>query len=50
MRAEFWSGGLKGGDHSEDVGVNGRVILESIFGRVWTGVSWLRMQTCSRQL
>jgi hypothetical protein len=40
MNIKFWSGNLKGGDHAEDLGVDGRVILKWILrergGRVWT--------------
>jgi hypothetical protein len=27
MSIEFWSGSLKGRDHSEDLGIEGRIIL-----------------------
>jgi hypothetical protein len=30
MHRKFWLGNLKGRDHSEDVGVNERIILELI--------------------
>jgi len=36
-------------DHPENVGVDGRIILKCILtksvGRVWTGLSWLRIGT-----
>jgi hypothetical protein len=45
----FWLEKLKGRDHSEDLGVDGRIILEWILGkyngRVWTRVFWLRTGT-----
>jgi hypothetical protein len=47
MHANFWSVDFKGRDHSDDVGVDGRIILEWIIGKqdgkVWTGFSWLRI-------
>jgi hypothetical protein len=30
MHTKFWSGNLKGKDHSEDLGVGGKVILDWI--------------------
>jgi hypothetical protein len=33
MRTEYWSEHLKESDHSEDLGVNGRIILERILGK-----------------
>jgi hypothetical protein len=45
----FWWGNLKKRDHLEDQGVEGRIILRWIFRKgdvgVWTGSSWLRIQT-----
>jgi hypothetical protein len=42
----FLSESLKGGDHLEDLDVDGRVILECILGKqggkMWTGCIWLR--------
>jgi hypothetical protein len=32
-RTKFWLGSLKRRDHSEDLGVDGRIILKWIFGR-----------------
>jgi hypothetical protein len=32
---------LKGRDHSEDIGVDGRIILEGILG--WEGVDWIHV-------
>jgi hypothetical protein len=50
----FCLGSLKGRDHSENLGIDGRIILKQILskygGRVWTGFSWLRIGTCDRLL
>jgi hypothetical protein len=49
MYTKVWSGNLKGRDHSEDLGVDERIILEWILGkyggRVWTECIWLRIET-----
>jgi hypothetical protein len=49
MRTKFWSGSLKRIDHLEDVGTDGRIILEWILqkcGRnLLTGFIWLRIGT-----
>jgi hypothetical protein len=34
----FWSENLKGRDHVEDPGTDGRIILERILGIGWEGV------------
>jgi hypothetical protein len=48
MRTKFWLGSLKGRDrHSEDLGVDGNIILKLVFGkqgwRMWFGFIWLRI-------
>jgi hypothetical protein len=40
---------LKGRDHSEDMGIDGKIILEWILekcgGKLWLGFIWLRIGT-----
>jgi hypothetical protein len=44
---KFKSGNLKGIDHPEDLGVDGKIILEWVLGeeggKVWTEFMWLRI-------
>jgi hypothetical protein len=44
-----WLESLKGRDHSEDLGADGRIILKCVLGkegwRVWIGFIWLRIGT-----
>jgi hypothetical protein len=50
----FWLGNLKEGDHFEDPGVDGIIILRWIFRKcgvgLWTGSSWLRVGTVGGHL
>jgi len=47
MLAKFWPEKLEGRDHSEDLRVYGRIILEWILGKLgvkmWAGSMWLRI-------
>jgi hypothetical protein len=47
--SKIWSTNLTGRDHSEDLGIDGKKILEWILGKyggkVWTGCTWLRIGT-----
>jgi hypothetical protein len=49
MHTIYWLENLKGRDHSEDLGIDGKIILEWILGKqggeVWTGFIWLRIGT-----
>jgi hypothetical protein len=49
MHTRFLLENLKGKDHSEDIGIDGKVILEWILGKygrkMWTGFIWLRIGT-----
>jgi len=50
----FWLENLKGRDHSEDLDIDGRIILERILGKyggdVWTGFIWFRIRTNGKLL
>jgi hypothetical protein len=48
VHAGFWWRDLRGGDHLEDTGDEGRLILEWILKKwdgAWTGLIWLRIGT-----
>jgi hypothetical protein len=49
MHTKFWSG--KGRDYSEELGVNGRIILKwflgKLVGKLWTEFIWFRIRTSS---
>jgi hypothetical protein len=49
MHIGFWLGNLRERDNMEDLGVDGRMILQCMlkksFGKAWTGLSWLRIAT-----
>jgi hypothetical protein len=49
---KIWSENLKGRDHSEELDVGGRLILEWFLekqgGKGWTGFIWLRIGTSGR--
>jgi hypothetical protein len=49
MYTEFWSQNLKGRDHSEDLRVDGKIILKWILGKqvekVWNEFIWLMTET-----
>jgi len=40
MHTVLWLENLKGRDHSEDLGVDGRKILERILGKLGGGFDW----------
>jgi hypothetical protein len=54
MNSKFWTENLKGRYNSEDLGVDGELILEQILGtscgKVWTGFIWLNIGTSGRFL
>jgi hypothetical protein len=49
IHTTFWSQNLKGIDHSEGLGADGKIILEWILGKegakVWTRFIWLKIRT-----
>jgi hypothetical protein len=49
MCAGFWWGDLRERNHWSDPGLDGRIILRRNFRKwdmgVWTGLSWLRIET-----
>jgi hypothetical protein len=50
----FWWDNLRERDHKIDPGLDGRIMLRRIFRKwdvgVWTGSSWLRIETGGRHL
>jgi hypothetical protein len=50
MHAKFWLDSLKGGDHSENLGIDGRTILRWILGKygwwVWNEFNWTSSGFC----
>jgi hypothetical protein len=50
----FWWGNLRERDHLEDIGIDGRIILEwileKLIGMICTGFIWLRRETSGRLL
>jgi hypothetical protein len=43
MRRIFWSENLKERDHSENIGVYGRIILQRILGKYGAIVNWMHL-------
>jgi hypothetical protein len=44
LHTKFWSENLKVRDHSEDIGLDGRIILEWILWKsAWEGVDWIHV-------
>jgi len=47
LHTGIWWGDLVEGDHLEELGIDGKVILKWIFmkwdGEAWTGLLWLRI-------
>jgi len=54
MCTKFWLEYLTGRDHSDDLGVDGTIVLEWFLGKwggkLWTGCIWLRMGNSDRLL
>ena len=54
VRTRCWWGNPKERDHLEGLGLNGGIILKSVYekqdARAWTGLIWLRIGTSSRLL
>ena len=54
MYTVFWWGNVMERYHLGDLGVDGKIILRCMFGKLyvgaWTGSSWLRIDTGGRHL
>lgn len=46
MRSESWVEFLKGRDHSEDEGLDGRIMLQWISWKGIEGVDWTHVDRC----
>jgi hypothetical protein len=40
---KVWMENAKGRDHTEDLGVDGKIILEWMLGKQWVGVDWIHL-------
>jgi hypothetical protein len=45
MHTVFWLENLSVRDHSDDLGVDGRILLGTLDGKMWAGCIWLRIGT-----
>jgi hypothetical protein len=44
MHTGFWSGNLKERGHTEDLGLDGTIILKWVFKKIeWEGVYWINL-------
>jgi hypothetical protein len=44
MHRIFWLKNPKGRDYSEDLGVDGKIILDWVLGKIgWDGVDWMHL-------
>jgi hypothetical protein len=43
MHAIFWLENLKRRDHSEELGVDGKIVSEWILGKGWKGMDWMHL-------
>jgi hypothetical protein len=54
MRKTFWTEHRKGRGNFEDLGIDGRIILQwtvgKYYGKLWTGLIWSRIGTGGRLL
>jgi hypothetical protein len=54
VHTTYWLGSLKGGDHWEDLGIDGRITFRWILGKqglgMWIGFIWIRTGTGGEHL
>jgi hypothetical protein len=49
MHTKFLLGNLKGRDYSEDIGIDGKIILNRSYGNRWEGVDWMHLAQDEQQ-